>query len=187
MSDVNPMPGGCSYSGILYESVVKICGYPKSIIELGCGDGGNLAEFLTSSKRAGIDPDKKNINIAIDRKLLNCQFILGSHEDLRQFDHNEFDVGITLSVLDHIKNFKIALYSMMIISKELILLEPTIKGENRQARKGEIQRWRNTWYHDYEMFLKEQKIFYSIKYYPLYKTNSGSLFHLMYINCRDMK
>jgi len=187
MSDINPMLGGCNYSDILYKTVIKICKYPESIIELGCGNGGNLAEFSTSVIKVGIDPDKKNIDSAGNRKLLNCQFILGSHKDLKQFKHNEFDIGITLSVLDHIENFKIALYSMMVINKELVLLEPTVKGENRQAKKSETQRWRDTWYHDYKTFLKEQKIFYSIKHYPLYKTNSGPLFHLICINCEDIK
>lgn len=183
MSNINPMPGGCRYSDILYKLVIETCGYPDSIIELGCGDGGNLAEFLTHIRKVGLDPYKKNINAALNRGLLNCKFILGSHEDLTQFECNEFAVGVTLSVLDHIEDFKNALLHMMQISNKLILLEPILKGENRQARKVETQRWENTWYHDYETFLKEQKVFYSIKHYPLYKTNSGLLYHLIYIEC----
>jgi len=183
--NINPMIGGCKFSNIIYKKVIDICGHPKSIIELGCGNGGNLEKFSDSVIKIGIDPHIKNINNAKMKNIKNCEFIYGSHIDLKKFGYNSFDVGITLSVLDHIEDYKNALSDMMNITKTLILIEPIKSKTDRLAHKEETFRWSNTWYHDYQSFLETNNIKYLLTPCELYKTNSGPLYHLFHIDCGD--
>ena len=178
MRNVNRMHGLCNFSHIVYEKVIEKIGYPDSIIELGCGNGGNLEKFNLSNKRIGIDPKFKNIKKALFRDI-NCQFIHGNHNVLKNFKVNDFDLAFTVSVLDHIEDFTVALSDMLIISKNTILFEPYIKGTHRQANKYETKWWKISWYHDYEKYLKNHN--YTIEPFPLYNGNSGRLFHLIHI------
>ena len=142
MSDVNPMPGGCSYADAIHEESRNAIKDPLSVFELGCGNGGNLAKFTTSNIRVGIDPSEENITAANQRDGISA--ILADHTYMENFLTDEFDLGITVSVLNHIPSLNPALNSMMRICSKLILFEPTIRGENRQAKKGESSRYKAT-------------------------------------------
>jgi len=181
MKNVNKMYGYCNFSHIVYEKVIEKCNYPNSIIELGCGNGGNLGKFTETNIRIGIDPKKENIESALHRDI-DCQFIWGDHGILENYKWNTFDLGLTVSVLDHIEDYKIALSSMLYIAKEIILIEPYIKGVERRAFKNETRWWKITWYHDYEKFL--ENISYTIESCPLYDIGSGKLYHLIHIKCK---
>jgi len=178
MRNVNRMHGHCNFSHKVYEKITQKIGYPNSIIELGCGNGGNLGKFNLSDKRIGIDPEKENIKNAVFRGI-DCQFIYGDHNVLKNFKVNDFDLALTVSVLDHIEDFKVALLDMILISKNVILFEPYIKNTHRQANKYETKWWEITWYHDYEKYLKDSD--YTIEPYPLYNEGSGKLYHLIHI------
>jgi len=183
MADVNPMSGGCGWADLVYESVIETCGYPKKIIELGCGIGSNLEKFKKSKVRVGIDPYKKNIDTAKSKGF--GTMILGDHTYLSKYNRNEFDVGFTLSVIDHIEHFEIALKDMLRICKRLVLIEPMIEGVGRQAKRKETTHWKATWYHNYRKFLEKSKVKFSIKPKPLSKRNSGPKYHLIYIECEN--
>jgi len=43
------MVGLCKFSDVVASGVREVCGEPTSILELGCGPGGNLAKFPKSS------------------------------------------------------------------------------------------------------------------------------------------
>lgn len=174
------MAGGCGFSKKLYEAVMDKCGKQTSIIELGCGNGGNLLRFK-GWERVGIDPLIKNIYTARLRKI-NAKFVHGCHEHLKRYKDKRFDVGITLSVLNHIEGVEPVFNNLVRICKNLVLIEPYIKGENRQATRGEIKLWRVTWFHDYENLIREsQNLAYSIESFPLYKTNCGPYYHLIHV------
>jgi len=177
MSNVNPMPGGCGFADTIYQKVLSYCDYPNAVLELGCGVGGNLAKFKNSKTRVGIDPYKPNIDAAQH----NCKAILGDHTHLKEFKANQFDLGITCSVLDHIEDFKVAFCDMIRICRELVLLEPMKNGVNRQCKKFETSHWKSTWYHDYVGFLNSIDVVFSTEPSPLYKTNSGPLYHFIYV------
>ena len=178
MENVNKMRGYCDFPHIIYKKIIEKCGYPDSIIELGCGNGGNLDKFSLSCKRIGIDPEPGNIKSALHRNI-DCEFIEGEHNILQNYQCNEFDVAFTVSVLDHIEDFTVALSKMLIIAKEVILLEPLIKGVERLAFKNETHIWNVTWYHNYESYLKNYN--YTIEPCPLYKEKSGPLYHLIHV------
>lgn len=174
------MPGGCGYSQKLYDAVIDKCGEQDSIIELGCGNGGNLSKF-EGWESVGIDPLADNIALARSRKL-DAKFIKGNHNHLKKYKDKRFDVGVTLSVLNHIENVKPVLSDLKRICKNLVLIEPYIRGENRQAKRGEIKLWEVTWFHDYDKLIGDNSEHaYSIEPYPLYKTNCGPLYHLIHI------
>jgi len=184
MKNVNRMHGHCNFSHIVFSEVINRVGYPNTILELGCGNGGNLGKFSKVKIRIGIDPDEKNIENARYRDI-DCSFILGDHTFLTHFDDNEFYLSFTFSVLDHMEDFRPALKEMMRISKNVILFEPTISGEDRLALPEETRWWKITWYHDYERWLKLGDFKYTIEKYPLYDEGSGELYHLIHINSED--
>ncbi len=160
----HPMIGECGFADVIFKKASRYS--PKSIIELGCGNGGNLAKF-SCEKKVGIDPCEEN-----------NPMILGDHTYLENYSINEFDLGFTCSVLDHIEDWERALSDMMRICKDVMLIEPYV-GKERQAKKKETFRWKETWYHDYVSFLEGFK--YEVEKYPLYKNNSGKFFHIFYI------
>jgi len=174
------MYGFCNFAHIIHARIIEKCGYPGTILELGCGNGGNLGKFYKSRVRVGIDPEKNNIERA-ELRHNGVKYILGDHTKLWDYEVNEFDVSFTFSVLDHIENFIVALPKMIEISKNVILVEPLIKGVERQARKGETRWWDITWYHDYEKYLKEINVSYIIEPSPMFNTGSGPKYHLIHI------
>lgn len=176
------MPGGCGFADKLHEAVIDKCGVHKSIIELGCGNGGNLSRFK-GWERVGIDPSAVNIHHARKRRI-KARFVQENHHYLAGYEDKNFDVGMTLSVLNHIGYIKTAFINIVRICKDLVLVEPYRKGQDRQAERGEIKLWDVTWFHDYEKLIQScgDKIkFYSIEPFPLYETNCGPLYHLIHI------
>lgn len=184
--NVNPMPGGCGFSEIIYKETLKFCGNPRSIIELGCGNGGNLAQFTKATHTVGIDPYLPNVKQASKKASL---VIEGSHEVLKLFKAKEFDVGITLSVLNHIAEVETIIWilrQLFRICKKLVLIEPYIEGVERQFERGEVKAYKNTWLHDYKKILTDAfaGLDLSITPYPLYATNSGPYYHLITMDCK---
>lgn len=184
--DTNPMPGGCGFSEIVFKEIIERYKYPTSIIELGCGTGGNLAQFGDSRRRVGIDPLEENIVVA---KKHNIEAVLGNHKDLSRYRKNQFDVGITLSVLDHIggkEAITLAVGELLRTCRHLFLWEPYVEGEERQCVHAETKFFRNTWFHDYPKIIKDLHCGakFDIINYPLYKTNSGPYYHLFAVECK---
>lgn len=181
--DVNPMVGHCRYANIIHDEIVKEFGVPDSVIELGCGRGGNLHKFIETSACIGVDPNPDNIQAARD---LPGMMILSNtdHSVLHNHEYNQFDVGYTCSVLDHMENFTEALSELCRVCKRLMLFEPVIEGESRQARPDETSCWTISWYHDLAAWLKKQPdITFKDTPYVLYKNDSGKKFHQFIINC----
>jgi len=180
--DVNCMGGRCRFASKIHGMVIDKYGEVDSIIELGCGNGLNLKEFSEASRRVGIDPFEPNIVLALKNNP-NDEMFLDSHLKLKDFEDNEFDVGITCSVLNHIESYELALDELMRICKKLLLIEPMIDGENRQSLLSETRSPSDTWYFDYDKALTERDAKFSIEHTPLYKENSGLLYHTICIDC----
>jgi len=174
--DVNPMSGSCKYSDLIATELRNYFGKFDSVIELGCGRGGNLTKYPEVKTIVGIDPNPINIKKA-QKAVKNGQIILGDHTLLTKYDTNQFDVGYTCSVLDHMENFVSALHELCRICKNVMLLEPTIIGPSRQAKKSETNCWKISWYHDYAAWLKMKCLDFKSLYYPMYNTDSGKLFY----------
>jgi SAM-dependent methyltransferase len=185
------MPGGCGFSQVLLEEVTNFCGVPASILELGCGNGGNLSAFPAESTKVGIDPLADNIHTAEKRKLPNAVFVCANHEFLTVYQSNSIDVGVTLSVLDHIGDVAAVewtLHQMARICRHLVLIEPYEAGTERQFVRGENKFYRNTWLHDYKLILGRVLAGYHISQFtiepkPLYDKNSGPYYHVIKVDC----
>ena len=186
MKNVNPMRGKCKYRNVVRTKVLQKCGEPTSVIELGCGMGMNLAQFKRAKKRVGIDPHKPNVEAA-KQKSEGAKIIEGTHENLKDFGVNEFDVGITCSVIDHIGDGRDAVNEMMKVCKKINLIEPMIEGEDRQTTPEESSEWHTTWYHNYREFLTEKGVEFDIEPLPLYVKNDGQKYHLIHIECENYK
>lgn len=180
--DINCMSGRCRFASKIYSDIIKHYGQPQSIIELGCGNGLNLSKFSTTIRRVGIDPFEPNI-VAAKKNCPDCEIFLDCHLKLNDFADKEFDVGFTCSVLNHIENYEMAMDQLIRVCKFLYLLEPTIPGENRQALASETSSPLDTWYFDYENTLKRKSISFRVEKAPLYKENSGPLYHAFYVDC----
>lgn len=180
--DINPMHGRCCYSKKIFDIVLKKCGCPSSILELGCGVGLNLKEFINTSIKVGIDPLESNIVLA-RKNNPHATILFDSHLCLINFADKKFDVGITCSVLNHIEGFENALNELIRTCKKLVLVEPMIEGVHRQALASETVGKDNTWYFNYRKFLNDGGKFFTIEKTPLYSKNSGSLYHTIFVNC----
>lgn len=180
--DTNPMVGHCRFADEISSQILEHFGKPSKIIELGCGRGGNLAKFIDSVVRVGVEPHEGNATKAKE-SLKGARIINKDHRYLSRFSVNQFDVGYTCSVLDHMENFEFALSDLCRISKRVMLFEPVIKGKSRQATPKETNCWRISWYHDLEAWLNKQS---NIKFtcFPkiLYESNSGLKFYQFIIN-----
>lgn len=190
--DVNPMPSTCKFSGLIKDEIKKHFGNPKTVIELGCGLGGNLFQFWNDETEmlVGVEPHHGNIHTArlLKPDVLKCLIYEGSHLLLSMFTTNQFEVGFTCSVLDHMEDFHPALIDLCRISKKVMLFEPIKGGPSRQAEESETNCWKTTWYHDYELWLKEEmKAYYTILHRPLYSDNSGPYFHQIIIDSENFK
>jgi SAM-dependent methyltransferase len=172
------MNGNCRYSEILFGAIVAKCGYPKKIIELGCGIGRNLSMFKYSICRVGIDPYKRNLNIA-SKNYAGIDFVRGDHSALLPYNKKFFDVAFTCSVMDHIDSPNSAIRSLIKISDKVVLFEPMVSGISRKATKSETGRYRNTWYHDYKKILKRYK--HEVIGFPLYDYWSGQKFKMILV------
>jgi len=181
MADVNPMVGNCKYAKLIASEIRKHFGAPKSIVELGCGCGKNLAEFSDAIFTLGIDPLLSNVRTAL-ASITRGNIILGNHDVLNGFADGMYDVGFTCSVLDHIENFETALRGLCRVSRKVMLFEPYINGVDRKALETETSCWKTTWYHNYEFILNAMEVPYDTISYPLYSTDSGPLFHQFIID-----
>ena len=179
--DVNPMPGNCKFSKTITAEIHSNFDTTESIIELGCGCGGNLAELSSiAGKLVGIEPHPDNFQKAFKSVGENVTVIHGDHTQLESFGDNQFDVGFTCSVLDHMEDFRGALGELLRVCKNVMLFEPTMS-PGRQAREDETNCWQISWYHDYGAWLHDDGLEYFIKPFPLYSTSSGKLFHQIII------
>lgn len=180
--DTNPMKGHCRFADIIHGEIMKHFGNPVKVIELGCGSGLNLSKFTSSVARVGIEPHPENYEKA--KKLSKDATIINSdHNYLQRFSINQFDVGYTCSVLDHMENFIPALSDLCRVSKRVMLFEPVITGASRQALPSETSCWKISWYHDIEAWLKDQKgLTFTVTPKILYRTSSGLKFHQFIIN-----
>lgn len=79
----------------------------KSVLEVGCGPGGNLKYLLDSgaSRLSGCDISNQMVKLA-KLNLPNTVSILKSNGTEMPFDKNEFDIVFTATVLQHNTNEK---------------------------------------------------------------------------------
>ena len=181
--DVNPMLGVCKFSEVIFEAIREWGGYPETVLELGCATGENLKLFKESLVRVGIEPYVETYKVA--QAFLGENAILGDHRVLEQMETNQFGVGFTCSVLDHIENYRVALQSLCRVCRSLVLFEPIREGAPRQAKQGETKLWQVTWYHDYEVALQELGVPYKISPCPLYPNDSGPYYHKICVECEE--
>jgi hypothetical protein len=173
------MSGRCRFADKIYEESIEAFGVPESVIELGCGCGLNLKKF-SESRRVGVDPFEPNI-VAARKNVPEADLYLDCHHKLDDFADNEFDLGFTCSVLDHIENYEPALDNLIRICKNLYILEPYIEGENRQSTDSETRSSGDTWYWDYPKVLKSKRVTFAHKPSPLYENDSGPFYHTFFI------
>ncbi|MCC7356770.1 MAG: methyltransferase domain-containing protein [Candidatus Doudnabacteria bacterium] len=101
----------------------------KNILDIGCGDG-TLIKYLSSKYQAqcvGIDISKDVINQNKEKSLINVQFSIGDHRDLRDFESETFDLVISLGVVEHFQEYGLALSEARRVLKtggKLILIQP---------------------------------------------------------------
>jgi 2-polyprenyl-3-methyl-5-hydroxy-6-metoxy-1,4-benzoquinol methylase len=76
---------------------------PKRIFELGCGNG-DSARLLARAGYCitGVDPSERGIAIARALGLPNCQFEIGSAYDNLASRYGQFDVVLSLEVVEHV-------------------------------------------------------------------------------------
>jgi len=76
------------------------------ILDFGCGDGNSsyfIHKHFPNSEIIGIDVSSQSIDIAINKKIPNCQFIAFEGLDL-PFENEEFDIVFTSMVFHHISH-----------------------------------------------------------------------------------
>ncbi len=80
----------------------------KSVLEIGCGSGHGA--FLISDgcpeSYIGIDMMPEQIQIAQERSVKNCEFILMDASDLRYFPDESKDIIVIFRILHHIPKWK---------------------------------------------------------------------------------
>ncbi|WP_338243102.1 class I SAM-dependent methyltransferase [Aurantiacibacter hainanensis] len=84
------------------ERVLELIGQGKTIFELGCGNGSNAA-YLTSKgfSIVGVDPSESGIAIA-QANFPECRLELGSTDDDLGERYGQFDVVLSLEVIEHV-------------------------------------------------------------------------------------
>lgn len=84
------------------ENVLGSIGQDKTIFELGCGNGATAA-YLTSKgfNIIGADPSESGIAIA-KQNFPNCRLELGSTDDDLADQYGQFDVVLSLEVIEHV-------------------------------------------------------------------------------------
>ena len=148
------MVSKCRYSQEIADEVINDFTNIQQVVELGCADGNNLialSPIITNG--IGIEPNKHNLKIAKNniKAYKNITVIAGDHRDLRAYADGTFDLGMTCSVIDHIdpKDLDECIQLLLCKCKNLLLIEPAIANEHRQAREDETTFWANTWYYNY--------------------------------------
>ena len=84
------------------ERLLESIGGEAAIFELGCGNGAN-AGYLTSKGYTivGVDPSESGIAIA-KKNFPDCQLELGSTNDDLAMRFGQFDVVLSLEVIEHV-------------------------------------------------------------------------------------
>ena len=84
------------------EKVLASIGRDKSIFELGCGNGATAAHLTSKGyKIVGVDPSESGIAIAKE-SFPECRLELGSTDDDLAGQYGEFDVILSLEVVEHV-------------------------------------------------------------------------------------
>ncbi|MEJ2562227.1 MAG: class I SAM-dependent methyltransferase [Anaerolineales bacterium] len=76
----------------------------QSILEIGCGSGYGAALLLSLNpvKYGGVDLMSEQIELAQQRNLPNCEFLVRDASDLSEFDDGSWDTVVVFGVLHHI-------------------------------------------------------------------------------------
>lgn len=96
------------------------------IIDIGCGiDGRSFEDFISPEwKIIGVDLlDKEKINHSHP----NFFYVKGDASDLSQFDDNEFDLAVSIGMLEHITDktmFERAVSNIRRVAKQYIVIVP---------------------------------------------------------------
>ncbi len=86
----------------LIPPILQILGEPKTILEVGCGNGSTAS---TLSKQGhtiiGIDPSESGIEQA-QKAFPQCRFEVGSTDELLTARFGTFDIVLSLEVVEHV-------------------------------------------------------------------------------------
>ena len=109
---------------------------PKSLLDVGCGDGKLIYEILNNNNLQvsikdviGIDTDNRAIEFAkIFNSTNNAQFISG---DIHQYTHEPFDLIILTEVIEHMDDQNAAeflkkIHSLIASDKHFIITVPSL-------------------------------------------------------------
>jgi hypothetical protein len=96
------------------------------IIDIGCGiDGRSFEDFISPEwKITGVDVHEKE---RINHSHKNFVYVKGDATDLRQFGDHEFDLAISIGMLEHITNesmFKSVVSNIRRVAKQYIVIVP---------------------------------------------------------------
>ena len=118
------------YAKIVARTIVDLS--PKTVFEFGCNAGRNLLlvrDLNQSIHLSGIDINQDSIEFG--KKNNRLDLTAGDETYLQQLDDNQVDLVFTVSVLDHVPDFKsIAKELIRISKKNLVLFEPYIEGKS---------------------------------------------------------
>ncbi len=101
-----------------------------TVLDIGCGDGYWTNYFgKKCAKIIGVEPYKEHLAMAQKKYSDNCDFVLGSAEDLN-FKESSFDKVISVCVFEHLFNDKLAFAEIHRVLKPAGKLAATIDSLN---------------------------------------------------------
>lgn len=95
----------------------------RSILDLGCGDGGRLDEFsraCAASKAVGVENDEEQIRACINRGLQAIYANIEKEEALKIFKDSSFDYVLLLDTLHLLEQPRAVLQQMLRIGQQAI-------------------------------------------------------------------
>ena len=175
------------FNNDIIESISLI--NPKSILDIGCGEGFVTIEVAnkTKAKIVGIDKEKDAIKFAIsNNKLENMEYSTGDIFKLDYFKDNSFDLVMSLEVLEHLENYEKAIEIMSKLSKKYLLLsvpnEPWFRMAN-VLRLKYLKRFGNTPGHVNNWTRKEFRAL-CMKYGKIIKFKTSGVWNIVLLKIR---
>lgn len=102
----------------------------KQVLDIGCGNGITLMYLRKhfDIKGVGIDISKNVIKeLQENIKDANLSFYVGDHRNLQMIEHDQFDIILSFGVIEHFKEYGLALAEARRVLKpngQLILIQP---------------------------------------------------------------
>jgi SAM-dependent methyltransferase len=111
---------------------------PRSVLEFGCNVGRNLRELRTHlpyTRLVGVDINAEAVERGRARYELDLR--RGDESYLHHFLPGEFDVSMTISVLDHLQEVNEGFEALLRVSARYVFLLEPFTGEERRADTGD--------------------------------------------------